>query len=123
MDAIDRALADFPPDLLGEDGMKAVREKFERMGVNFAPCGVDEDNRLIVGADDGTVIAHDLDTAEPTYEGLGMGLPSAKRWRLNAETEHIAHRQFSHEFMLNRDTSDWEWVHPQWRYLTAGGPQ
>lgn len=123
MDEIDRALADFPSHLLDEDGMKAVREKSERMGVDFAPCGVDADNRLIVAVDDGTVIAHDLDTAEPAYEDLGMGLRSAMRWKLNAETEDIAHRQFSHEFMLNRDTSDWVWVHPQWRYLTADGEE
>jgi len=111
----DRALADFPAERYSADVMKVIRQKHRSLGVDFAPCGVDEEGRLIVAADDGTVYATDLRSADPEKKRTG----AFKTWKPNAETELIGHRQFPDEYMLGRDTSDWLWVHPQWRYLTA----
>ena len=112
---IDHALTDFPDHLLSDDGMKALRSLFKDLGIEFAPCGVDDENRLIVCSDDGSVVAYDLDSADPGQKTIGV----KQFWRLNADTEYIGGQQFAESYMLDRDVSDWVWVHPQWRYLTS----
>lgn len=116
---VDRALADFPEDLVSDDVMDAIRYLHERLGITYAPCGIDEKNRLIVAADDGIVTSYDLNSAEVEEPERSTVYRKSKWGRMNAETETInSTLQHPPEFMLNRDTSNWVWVHPQWRYLT-----
>jgi len=112
---VDRVLADFPAERYSASLMKAIRQKHRHLGVAFAPCGVDAEDCLIIASDDGTVYATDLRTADPEEKRIGV----SRTWKLNAEAELIGREQFPDEYMLGRDTSDWLWVHPQWRYLTA----
>lgn len=105
----EKAFADFPGELVPDGNWEAL---YEKNSVDFAPCGVDGDGRLIWAVDDGTVVAYDLETADPEKNKWGT-------WKLNADREIISHGSYPDEYMLDRDTSDWLWVHPQWRYLTA----
>lgn len=105
----EKAFADFPEALVPDGNWKPL---YELNSVDFAPCGVDGGGRLICAWDDGTVIAYDLETANPERNRFGT-------WKLNANTETIGGGSYPAEYMLNRDTSDWLWIHPQWRYLTA----
>jgi len=111
---VERAFADFPTERYSDEVVCAIRDVHKRLGSEFAPCGIDGGGRLIVADDDATVRAEDLLTAQPERRNTLR----RSSWRLNTDSEIIG-KGYPPEYMLGRDTNDWVWVHPQWRYLTA----
>lgn len=108
-----KAFADFPEELVPQGEWEALYEEEYRCGVG----GVDDQGRLVSFSDDGLVTGYALEDAgvQRTIRGS-----TGFDYRLDAEQETIGEMQHGHEFMLDRDVSDWRWVNPRYEYLTEG---
>lgn len=103
----EKAFEDFPMEMLPEPANKILK-RYE--DPDFGIGGIDAEHRLVSFSDDGWVVGYHLDGAETERTNYG--------YRLDTEQDSLADRQLGEEFMLGRDTSDWVWVHPRYRWLT-----
>lgn len=103
----EKTLQDFPEEYVPEGDWKALKS-YEY--IPFGIVGVDDKERLLISADDGMIRGTHLDTAyvEKTRHGR----------HIRGEKDDLAYQQHPHEYMWDRDTSDWVWVSPRFRYLT-----
>lgn len=106
----EKALEDYPEEYVPDGDWKALKS-YEYLP--FGIVGIDAEERLLLSADDGSIRGVDLDTAYVEKTRYGR--------HIRGEDEYVAHQQHPQEYMLDRDTSDWVWVSPRFRYLTEPG--